>query len=388
MKKLIAMLMLVVIGAFLFTGCGSKTVSIDLSDYLNALYRGSDGDATARGDFDYTGFEDAVMAGTKSDEANLGKIVQFESTMVITVTPDSGLKNGDKVTVTAAYDKDVAKDAGINITGNSRTFTVEGLGAGSSVAEDEPHGSAVELDAFDPAYWDTADGIVISYSGTSPYGNLDIYNNLPAENPLSKVGYKLSEQQNVHEGDQITVTAYFTVNEMKDEYYFKELTTDYTVGAVDHYLMDISELDSGTIASIKQSALNCAEESASGTLEFQAESEYKGFYNGETVTINSNQAGDKAYSFRENGFIKAITVPCYMNVTVQEPDWMENAQTYTYDLVFLCTVSDIIVHADGSVTVGNAELNSKGLTETEGVLLDDLKTWYTDPTVDSVEFAG
>ena len=387
MKKLIAMLMMVVMCASLFTGCGSKTVSIDLSDYLNALYRGSDGAGTARGDFDYTGFEEAVMAGTKSDEFNLGKIVQFESTMVITVSPDSGLKNGDKVTVTAAYDKDVAKAAGIKITGNSKTFTVEGLGTGSSVAEDEPHGSAVELDAFDPAYWDTPNGIVISYMGTSPYGNLEIYNNLPADNPLSKVGYKLSEQQNVHEGDQITVTAYFTVYEMKDEYYFKELTTTYTVGAVDHYLMDVSELDSETIASMKQSAQNRAEEGASGFLEFQTESDHKGFYNGETVTINSNQAGDKAYTFRNDGFINAIAIPCYMNVAVQEPDWMENAQTYHYDLVFLCTVENIIVHADGSITAGEVELKGKGTAETESALMDYLKTGYTN-SVEYVGFAG
>ena len=388
MKKLIAILLLTAMCAALLAGCGGKTVSIDLSEYLNALYRGTDGDGTARADFDYTGFEEAVMAGVNSDSFNLGKLVQFESSMAFTVSPDSGLENGDQVTVTAVYDKDAAKDAGIAITGSSKTFTVEGLHADSSAPADEPHGSAVELDAFDPAYWDTADGIVISYSGTSPYGYLELTNNLPSDNPLSQVGYQLSEEQNVHEGDQVTVTAYFKDNSMKDTYYFKELTGTYTVGAVDHYLMDASELDGGTIASLKQAAQDRAEESASGTLEFQTASDYKGFYNGETVTIDSCRAGDTAYTIREEGFIRSMVIPCYMSVSVEEPDWMEDPQTYEYDLVFLCTVRDLIVHADGSIAAGEVELTSRGTAETERALMDDIQTWYTDPTVESVGFAG
>ena len=391
MRKTIAWILAGILCLSLLAGCGEKTVSIDLSDYMNVLYRGGDGEGKARADFDYSGFEKAVMAGSKSGEAILARLVQFESTMAVTVSPDSGLKNGDTVTVTVSYDKDAAKDAGIRISGNSRTFTVEGLGSGNA-GEAAGQSDTIELDPFDPAYWDTDNGIVITYEGVSPYGYLEVSNNLPAENPLSKVSYRFSEYENVHKGDEVTVTAYFG-NGIKAEdaarYSFKETTAIYTVGAVDHYLKDVSELDGGTIAAMKQTVQNLSAESASGFLEFQNGTDTKGFYNGEAVSVNSCQAGSTAYAFRnKSGFIEAVAIPCYLNVTVQEPDWMEDAQTYEYDLVYLCTVRDIIVHADGSVTPGNGELNLKGTADMESQLVDELKTWFDDPTVEPAAFAG
>ncbi len=387
MKKLLVGMM-VIACAFALTARGSMAVSVDLSDYLNVRFSGADGAGTARGDFDYAGFERAVMAGEESAESMPGQVMRFESTIDFAVTPDKGLKNGDTATVTATYDEDAAKCAGIDVTGNSRTFTVEGLRAALPASEDEPHGSAVELDAFDPAFWNTADGIAIDYVGTSPYGYLEMVNNLPSENPLSNVGYQFSERQNVHEGDEIAVTAYFTLYEMKEEYYFKSLSGTYTVGAVDHYLMDASELGSDAVASIRQAAKACAEESLSGYLEFRTESDYKGFYNGEAITANAIQPGETAYAIRNSdGFIEYLVIPCYVSVTVQEPDWMENARAYDYDLVFLCTVNNIIVHADGSVTTGELELGQKGTADIESMLIDDLKSWFfSEAAFEAIEF--
>lgn len=390
MKKWFVLVIAVMMLAAALTACGEKKVSVDLSAYANALFRGSDGDGTARGDFDYTGFERAVMEGAESDSFNLGSIVRMESTMVVTVSPDSGLKNGDRVTVTVAYDKDVAAEIGLKITGNSKTMTVEGLRTDGAAGADGGEESAlIELDAFDPAFWNTPDGIEVTYQGISPYGALEVINHLPADNPLSSVGYQFSESRKVHEGDSVAVTVYFTKGDMKNQYRFKEENGTCTVGAVDHYLMNGGELDAGTIAAMKQAAVDLAAQSASGFLEFQTAGDYQGFYNGETVTVLSNQAGDKAYAFRcPDGFLEALAIPCYLRVSVTEPDWMENAQTYSYDLVFLATVGNIVVHADGSVTMNDAELSMKGTADTESAMIGDLVTWYTDPTVETIDFAG
>ena len=316
MRKLTFLMLTLAVCASLFSGCGSKTVRIDLSDYLNALYRGSDGAGKARGDFDFSGFEKAVLAEMKSDEFDLGKLVRFESSMVITVSPDSGLKNGDKVTVSVSYDKDIAKAAGITVTGSSKTFTVKGLGAAAkSAAEKASQPAGAEPDA-------------------------------------------------------------------------KETAAASTAEAVDHYLTDIAELNSAAISAIKRAAQDRAEESAAGFLEFQTGSGYAGFYNGELVTVNAIRVGDTAYTFREDGFIRAVAIPCYLHVTVQEPSWMENASTFEYDLVFLCTAENIIVHADGSLSLGETELRSKGTADMEKALLDDLKSWYTSPVAEPVAFKG
>ena len=317
MKKLTFLMILLTLCASLLSGCGRKTVRIDLSDYLNALYSGSDGAGKARGDFDYSGFEKALIAEAASDEFDLGKLVRFEASMVIMVSPDSGLKNGDKVTVNVSYDKDIAKAAGMTVTGSSKTLTVKGLRAAAKSSAEKSSQSA----------------------GAKP---------------------------NAEEASTAATTA----------------------GPVDHCLTDISELNRAAISAMKQAAQNRAEESAAGFLEFQTDSGYTGFYNGETVTVDAVRVGDTAYTFREKGLIKAVAIPCYLHVTVQEPAWMENASAFEYDLVFLCTTEDIIVRADGSVFLGETALRSKGTADMEKALLDDLRSWYINPVVETVGFKG
>ena len=255
MKKWFAWILVLAMLAVSMTACGEKAVKLDLSDYANALFRGPDGEGTARGDFDYTGFEHAILEGAVETGFNLSTIMKFESAVTVTVSPESGLRNGDRVTVTVTYDKDAAKEAGLRIAGDKKTVTVEGLGGASgSAGSADAESALIELDAFDPASWNTPGGITLSYEGVSPYGYLEVKNGLPADNPLSGVGYRLSETQKVHEGDTVTVTPYFTKADMKKQYRFREESGTYTVGAVDHYLTQVSELDAGTIASLKRSA--------------------------------------------------------------------------------------------------------------------------------------
>ena len=390
MKKWFAWILVLAMLAVSMTACGEKAVKLDLSDYANALFRGPDGEGTARGDFDYTGFEHAILEGAVETGFNLSTIMKFESAVTVTVSPESGLRNGDRVTVTVTYDKDAAKEAGLRIAGDKKTVTVEGLGGASgSAGSADAESALIELDAFDPASWSKPGGITVSYEGISPYGYLEVKNGLPADNPLSGVGYRLSETQKVHEGDTVTVTPYFTKADMKKQYRFREESGTYTVGAVDHYLTQVSELDAGTIASLKRSAEQAAAQGASGILEFQTAGDYRGFYNGETVTVLSNQAGNRAYAFRHpDGFLEEVAIPCYLTVSVAEPAWMDNPQTYSFDLVFLCTVGGLVVHRDGSFTANDAELRMKGTADTEGTLLENLKTWYTNPTAETVDFAG
>ena len=63
MKKWFAWILVLAMLAVSMTACGEKAVKLDLSDYANALFRGPDGEGTARGDFDYTGFEHAILEG-------------------------------------------------------------------------------------------------------------------------------------------------------------------------------------------------------------------------------------------------------------------------------------------------------------------------------------
>ena len=365
--------------AILLAGRAGRALGIDLSEYLSVRCSGADGAGTARGDFDYTGFERAVMA--QEGGLELEGILRFESTLVVSVEPESGLENGDEVTVTATWDGDAAKGIGIAIDGDRKTFVVTGLsGAGGDL-----QGGTAELDAFDPAYWDAEGGIEIRYSGVSPYGYLEIIDNLPPDHPLKGVWYDFDEWSAVREGDRLTVTASWKDRDLAKDWHFRQETAEYTVGAVDHCLWEFEELDEAALAAVEQSVRQAVDESASGFLEFRDGDETVGFYNGEEISVRESRIGDAWYAIRNgDGFIEALAVPCYRSVTVRPPEWMEDAQTRDFDLVYLCTVPEIVGRSDGAVSHGAAELRMRGTRDTEDRLMEELLTWYADPTLESV----
>lgn len=402
MKRVIALILSILLCLSLAAGCGSRTAKIDLTDYMNALFRGRDGEGTARGDFDFSGFENSVAAQFHgSEDAILQKLVRFESALEITVTPDKGLKNGDQVTLTAVYDQDAAKAAGIAIGSVSKTVTVEGLtsaapapsptdgGAASSgdLTPEAAEGSN-ELDPFDPAYWNTAEGIEIRYTGASPYGWLEAVNHLPAGNPLSRVYYRFSEEKKVYEGDKVTVTAYLT-GDSAEQYTLKNAESEYVVGPVSHYLTEVSELDRAAASALKSEAERLTQAFAAGTLEFRDKAGWSGFYNGETVTVDSCAARDTVYAVRyRDGFIRALLLPCSLHVTVAEPDWKEDPQTYEYDLLVLCAVDGLVVDEKGAVDYNRPERTDQGVPEVEEEMVKDRLTWYENSTLETAQLPG
>lgn len=418
MKRVIALILSILLCLSLLAGCGSKTAKIDLTDYMNVLFRGKDGEGTARADFDYSGFEKAVMAAAGDGDSILPKLVQFESALEITVSPEKGLKNGDEVTLTADYGKDAAKALGITVGSVSKKVTVEGLSGGSAApataapggstpAPTDQGGSAastgnltpeetetpqepgvIELDPFDPACWNKEDGIEIRYSGASPYGWLEAVSHLPDDDPLNHVYYRFSEEQNIHEGDKVTVTAYLT-GVSSDEYKLKNTECEFVVGPVRHYLMDVAELGQDTAAELKRQAEGLAKTFAAGTLEFQDKGGWTGFYNGETVTVNSCSAGDTVYAVRcQDGFIQALLLPCSMNVTVEEPESMDDPQTYEYDLLVLCAADGLLVEANGDVDFNRPTLVQKGVPDLEDQLVQDQLTWYDNANLETAKLPG
>ena len=418
MKKGIALILAILLCLSLLAGCGSKAAKIDLTDYMNVLFRGKDGEGTARADFDYSGFEKAVMAAAGNGDGILQKLVQFESVLEIAVSPEKGLKNGDKVTLTADYGKDAAKALGVAIGGVSKTVTVEGLSGGSAApvtaapggstpAPTDQGGSAastgnltpeetetpqepgvIELDPFDPAVWDKEDGIEIRYSGASPFGWLETVSHLPDDDPLTHVYYRFSEQQKVHEGDKVIVTAYLT-GVSSDEYALKSTECEYVVGPVPHYLVTVDELKTDTVAAMKSQVESAANAFAAGTLEFQDKSGWTGFYNGETVAVNRCAVEDTVHAVRYvDGYITTLLFPCSLNVTVEEPDWMEDPQTYEYDLLVLCAVDGLVVDANGDVDFNRPELVQKGVPELEEQMLQDQLTWYSDSGLETEKLPG
>ncbi len=235
MKRLFITLFMAGAAMFVLSGCGSKA-EIDMTDYMHVEFTGLDGEGRAEAYFDKAAMEVDVFQELAGDEEELfseelleelGDFAGFESSITCELDKSEGLGSGDEVTVTVSYNKDSAKDCGIKITGESqKTFEVEGLK------------ERMEIDPFDSRYFNTDDGIEISFSGRDPFGAVSIENHMPQSDPLSRVRYSADKEENVKNGDSITISAHL-ISDMEEEgYVLKEETTVVTAQGMDRYVTD------------------------------------------------------------------------------------------------------------------------------------------------------
>lgn len=116
--------------------------SIDMKDYVTVSYSGTEGNGTAVVDVDYDGMCEQLLtkerrqqmeyiSGSQEVIKSAAKYMdgnwELIQAMKYTVEPDSGLSNGDTVTVTFAADKETLRDLGVSVKHPTLTFTVSGL---------------------------------------------------------------------------------------------------------------------------------------------------------------------------------------------------------------------------------------------------------------------
>lgn len=226
------------------TGCGGSKV--DVTDYLTVNFSGVDGQGNAVCNVDSVSLEQA-LAGDDDGEISqeelekLGWITQFEMTMTCDLDKDSELSNGDKVTVTVSYDKDLAKENKVTVTGETKEFEVEGL--------KEP----IEVDAFASDIFDTDNGVTLEYSNVAPIASLTITNKSASE-PESLITYTADKTSNISNGDQITITAELPANAANEGYVLKESEKTITVEGLDTYVTSLSQLSEADKAEVLDKA--------------------------------------------------------------------------------------------------------------------------------------
>lgn len=217
------------------SGCGKKA-EVRMTDYVAIHFSGLDGEGKADAYIDKGALKRDILAQIYEEQEDLSdkKLLEdlgdyngFENSITCELDREEGLKNGDEVTLSVSCDKEIAKDCGIKINGElKKTYEVEGLT------------ERIELDAFDNPFFNTEDGIEISYSGRDPFGRILIENHLSRSEPLSKVIYKADKTENIKKGDKITITAELSSGLEADGYYLKETSTVVTVENIDRYLSE------------------------------------------------------------------------------------------------------------------------------------------------------
>ncbi len=123
------------------TGCGSKQEEADdgvtnILDYVTVDFDGKNGEGTAYVSVDYDGLETEMVGGQEkinemSDVEDLEELTTYINAVAsisLSIDKNSGLSNGDKVTVSVTYDESAASSASVDFgTEMSRIFTVSGL---------------------------------------------------------------------------------------------------------------------------------------------------------------------------------------------------------------------------------------------------------------------
>ncbi len=261
-KKMIAAVAAVgvVIGIILVVVLNRKT-TINLQDYVKVKFDGYDTVGTASIEFDDDAFYEDVKKSRKvkkemekagaldiedsEDWEELAEAMQsamsaysFASGLDWKLDKDEKLSNGDKVTVTFAFDNEKAAESGIKFLGEKAEFTVKGL---KKVKEVDP----------------MAD-ITVEFSGTSPECSAEVVNN-STEEVLQDVYYQLSKSYDIAKGEKVTVSVDY--DEDMEEYYLAQYgckltntSKEFTCDKVDEYVSKIQDIDADAMAKIQKQA--------------------------------------------------------------------------------------------------------------------------------------
>lgn len=374
-KHFILMGILAVMCAGLLTGCGGSS-SISLMDYVTVEFGGVDGSGTAILSVDKVKMEQD-MAGdddgdiSKGELEKIAKFTEFEFSINYELDKTEGLSNGDTVTVTVTYDKDLQKESGVKVKGDtSKKFKVEGL--------KEP----VEVDAFDSSVWNTDNGVKVSFDGIAPFATLSIENNCDSSAPQSYVEYTADETSELENGDTVTITASLKAGAEDEGYILKETESTLTVEGLDSYVTDVSMLsaeDVETIESEMKDLINATYQTG-GFLDTTLDGEFQCYTKDQIGSMSEPVFTDKGYAAVES--IASMTVFPF-NVDLNNvAGFAEEAKNYP-GAVGYCLIYDLIITPDGELVRGDeSEIKIGGIFNDEESMLNSLKVGYSSSLVE------
>lgn len=214
-------------------GCGNT--KIDLMDYVTVVFSGVDGQGKAVYNVDTVKLEQD-LAGDTDGQISIDEfekirwISQFETTISYQLDKETGLSNGDEVTVSVTCDEEFAKENKVTVSESQKTFKVDGL--------KEP----IEVDAFSEDIFNTKNGVILEYSGTSTYTELKIQNKCTGE-PNSMITYRADKEFDIKNGDQIKITAELPKDAADEGYILKETEKTITVEGLNSYVDNLSQIN-------------------------------------------------------------------------------------------------------------------------------------------------
>ena len=247
---LIAVIAVVVVAIVALVVVKNQKKKVNINDYISVEYNGYETAGTAYVDFDETGFSEAVIKTQGKKLKNVKSLDDLDwsdltdlmgssnwdliDSITFDVKPDSDLSNGDVVTVTASWNEDYEKKAGVKILSKEQEFTVEGLE------------EVKEVDPFED--------IEVTFSGTPPYVYPNWTNNSD-DDYLRYLWFNFEDYDSLDVGDTVTLTVDESEeNALANGYKFTQTSKEYIVSGVDSYVTSAADISADNLDSMKNEA--------------------------------------------------------------------------------------------------------------------------------------
>lgn len=227
-KKLFYVLLSAVVSLLFYSGCGNP--KMDITQFVTVKISGINGNATASAAFDYPELEEQMLIANP-DLDIVSDIINFEKSITLDVKNGDFLTNGDTVMVNISWDAEAAKECELSFYGNSKTFVVSDLKEG------------VVLNLFN--------NIELIYDGVSSDGTVKV--NVTPSVDVPSVNYSVSPNNDLSNGDTITVTAEVDVDRFENTGYFvNETEKQFIVAGLSEYVSAYSQLNDDCLKQMEQ----------------------------------------------------------------------------------------------------------------------------------------
>ena len=267
-----------------------------------------------------------------------------------TVSATKDVSNGDKIKISLQYDPNILKKNGYEITNNSLEYTVYGLK------------ELIEIDPFD--------GLVLNYSGISPFCTVN-FNNAGCNKEAQKyVSYSL-EKERFANGESVIVHATIAENITKETGYViskgKE-SFEYLCGNMPYYLESLEGIDLTLLESELQDVLKSAISFKSKQELFgidadsfckKYDSNYQHFHDPAFVDVSDLQSNEAFLltikESKKDEFLKG-DIKIYNSLRIVSTCCAETKDKYDRKFTgnfYLCfNIENIIVYPDGTLKWG------------------------------------
>lgn len=345
--------------------------TIDLQDYTKVTFDGYDGYGTATIDFDYDAFYADIQKYAKHISSSTDSFTNgvtayaIGETVSFRLEPSEDLSNGDKVTVKYSYNNSNIKKYKIKFAGKDKKYKVKELD------------KVRELDPFE--------GIVVSFSGTSPNVSVSVKKDTDEES-IQNSYFTVDKSSGISKGDTVNVTVDADEKYLLSQYgvKFTKTSKKYECKEVDEYLTDGSKVDKDLLEKMKNQTSDSVEAYFAGIDNVFVENlQYVGYYF--LSAKNAGSWGDKNMMYvvysgtvsttRENGF--AAT-------TVYFPIRFENVMSYADGTQYV-DLSSTSINGNTSLSYGWYSVKGYESMDTmKNELVTAKKADYNDASFDGL----